>query len=170
MCDEPSQLHCSTGYTERWSAVDGALASRGNHGNSNKIQQSEDQQPVGVLTALTSLGMTQAGLRYRVSANRTEPQSLALTRRVLALSQRLSSKGSDTKTCRSRSLESLRAQQRLRPVRLACGCRRGWARSTSDSSAQQARRGGRSPRTLGCLSLVGRAAPCIVPVDVIQWT
>lgn len=149
MCDEPSQLHCSTGYMERWSAVDGALASRGNHGNSNKIQQSEDY----------SLGVTQAVLRYGVSANRPEPQSLAMTRRVLAFSQSRSSKGSDTKTCGSRSLGSLRAQQRLRPVRLACGFSEGWACSTSDSSALQARRGGRSPRTLGCLSLVGRAAP-----------
>lgn len=82
--------------------MDGALASRGNHGNSNKIQQSEDY----------SLGVTQAVLRYGVSANRTEPQSLALMRRVLAFSQRL-------------SLGSLRAQQRLRPVRLACGLSEG---------------------------------------------
>lgn len=65
--------------------MDGALAPRGNHGNSNKIQQSEDY----------SLGVTQAVLRYGVSANRTEPQSLALIRRVLAFSQRLSPKGSE---------------------------------------------------------------------------
>lgn len=100
---------------ERWSAVNGALASRGNHGNSNQIQQSEDY----------SLGVTQAVLRYGVSANRPEPQRLALTGRVLAFSQSLSSKGSDTKTCSSRSLGSHRAQQRLRPVRLACGLSEG---------------------------------------------
>lgn len=102
---------------ERWSAVDGALASRGNHGDSNKIQQSEDY----------SLGVTHPVLNYGVSANRTEPQSLALTRRVLAFSQRLSPKGSDTKTSGSRSLGSLLAQQRLRPVRLACGLSEGVA-------------------------------------------
>lgn len=149
MCDEPSQLHCSTGYMEGWSAVDGALASRGNHGNSNKIQQSENY----------SLGVTQAVLRYGVSAYRTEPRSLALTRRVLAFSQRLSSPQKKKTVvlvrwgaCAGLSNGSGRSDPSV-------VCRRGWACSTSDSSALQARRGGRSPRTLGCLSLVGRAAP-----------